>query len=733
MHKNLEKYGKYLLFLIPILPLLFIDGYFYPFVLMRAVFFRSIILIALAIFLYIAFKDKGALIHLKIKQDKIFVLFTTFVAIMFTTSIFGTHFYNSFFATLERLQGVVYWLFLLVYILLLKFYFRTSKDWMAFFKITILVSFVASIYAILQKFSLIDVFHSGIDRAEGTLGNAAFLGSYLLLAVILGFWLFLREQNKIWKYSILIINLFNIFVLYLTLTRSALLALLVFFTVWIFTGASSFSRKYKMISRGVLALMLILVVLSIIFRDYLANLDNDIINRLFVISLDSPVIKNRLLVWQGALQNIGNYFWLGLGMNNFDVLFNKYFHPGISEDWFDRSHNAFLDIFIMTGIFGLLNYLFLIVYSMWILIKNRAKDILLYSTFFALLAAHSVNNLFVFDTLNTSFILLAVLAFISFKFLLKSEEPQTGLKEVPKDKPWLKPILFLVALLIPLAFYYVVYQPAMLNKNTYKGVERILINKEASYKAFSKHLGYKFASNEIAFQTLTAFDILESNNPSVENKIRFKELTYNSFKEAHKFYPQDVRINMHMAQFIINNYSDIEKINEAIILIEEAKELSPNRPEVYYLLGQTYIIIEEVDKTIVVLKDLMERLPTLADPKFILANILYSQDKEAAQAQFNEAINMEYNKNVLNYQRIIEFYLAGEDYEAVLPYYLDLINLKPEDYRYKIDLAQVYYFVNDLESAVEQINIIQNNAPELIPQFQEAVDAILGAYNKSLE
>ena len=242
---------------------------------------------------------------------------------MFTTSIFGTHFYNSFFATLERLQGVVYWLFLLVYILLLKFYFRTSKDWMAFFKITILVSFVASIYAILQKFSLIDVFHSGIDRAEGTLGNAAFLGSYLLLAVILGFWLFLREQNKIWKYSILIINLFNIFVLYLTLTRSALLALLVFFTVWIFTGASSFSRKYKMISRGVLALMLILVVLSIIFRDYLANLDNDIINRLFVISLDSPVIKNRLLVWQGALQNIGNYFWLGLGMNNFDVLFNK--------------------------------------------------------------------------------------------------------------------------------------------------------------------------------------------------------------------------------------------------------------------------------------------------------------------------------------------------------------------------------------------------------------------------
>ena len=122
MHKNLEKYGKYLLFLIPILPLLFIDGYFYPFVLMRAVFFRSIILIALAIFLYIAFKDKGALIHLKIKQDKIFVLFTTFVAIMFTTSIFGTHFYNSFFATLERLQGVVYWLFLLVYILLLKFY-----------------------------------------------------------------------------------------------------------------------------------------------------------------------------------------------------------------------------------------------------------------------------------------------------------------------------------------------------------------------------------------------------------------------------------------------------------------------------------------------------------------------------------------------------------------------------------------------------------------------------------
>lgn len=727
MHRNLEKYGKYLLFLIPILPLLFIDGYFYPFVLMRAVFFRTIILITLAIFLYIVSQDKLVLARLKLKQDKIFILFATFVSIMLVTSIFGLDFYKSFFATLERLQGVVYWLFLLLYLFLLKFYFKSTKDWMVFFKITYFVSFLVSAYAILQRFSVIDVFHAGTDRAEGTLGNPAFLGSYLLLIIILGLWLFVREENKIWKYSILGINFLNIFVLYLTLTRSALLAFLVFFVAWIFMGASGFSRKYKIIARITVVLIIILFILIIVFRNFLISLDNDIISRLFVISLDSPVIKNRLLVWQGALQNIGDYFWFGMGMNNFDILFNKFFHPGITEDWFDRSHNAFLDIFIMTGIFGLFNYLLLIVYSMWTLIKNRSKDILLYATFFALLIAHSINNLFVFDTLNTSFILIAIFAFISFQFL-SSLEQKIIKQNNTKARLYLYPVLVFAFILIPVAFYYVVYQPVMLNKATYQGVSQILVNKEASYKGFSKHLGHKFASNEIAFQNLTAFDNLMDNNPSVENKVRFLNMTYDSFTQARKFYSKDVRINLHMAQFIINNYSDSEKINEAIVLIEDAKKLSPKRPEVYYLLGQIYIKMGNVDMAINALEELMTELPDLADPKFILANIVYSQDKERARGYFNEAISMDYGKYVLNYKRIIEFLLADKDYDAALPYYLDLVKLAPNEYIYRIDLAQVYYILGDVDSAVEQINIIKASDPSLLDNFQDIVNMILKEY-----
>ena len=109
---KLSRINKWLLFSIPILPLLFIDGFFYPFVLGRTIFFRGVILIVATIQLYLFFKKSV----FKWYKNWSLILFGGLVGWFFVSSLFGLDFYKSFFSTFERFEGVVLWIFLWVYL-----------------------------------------------------------------------------------------------------------------------------------------------------------------------------------------------------------------------------------------------------------------------------------------------------------------------------------------------------------------------------------------------------------------------------------------------------------------------------------------------------------------------------------------------------------------------------------------------------------------------------------------
>ena len=86
---------------------------------------------------------------------------------------------------------------------------------------------------------------------------------------------------------------------------------------------------------------------------------------------------------------------------------------------------------------------------------------------------------------------------------------------------------------------------------------------------------------------------------------------------------------------------------------------------------------------------------------------------------------MRYEESVLNYQRILEFLIINKEYSEALPFYLKLIENQPNDFQYRVDLAQVYYILGDFDKAIEQINIIEKNKPEILENFQDIVNMIL--------
>ena len=116
LNLKLAKINKWLLYLIPILPLLFIDGFFYPFVLGRTIFFRFIILLVGAVQTYL-FLGKP---NFSLKKNWPFIFLGLLVAWYLFSAALGLDFYKSFFSTFERFEGLLLWVLLLLYLLLLK-------------------------------------------------------------------------------------------------------------------------------------------------------------------------------------------------------------------------------------------------------------------------------------------------------------------------------------------------------------------------------------------------------------------------------------------------------------------------------------------------------------------------------------------------------------------------------------------------------------------------------------
>src|SRR5581483_2274683 len=95
---------------------------------------------------------------------------------------------------------------------------------------------------------------------------------------------------------------------------------------------------------------------------------------------------------------------LGVGPENFTYLADKYFDNSLSyaNAFFDKPHNALLEVLVTTGVMGLVVYLGLIgtiIYGFVKLYqKNRISKFGL-AVLVAAIVAYHVQNFFVFDTI----------------------------------------------------------------------------------------------------------------------------------------------------------------------------------------------------------------------------------------------------------------------------------------------------------------------------------------------
>ena len=201
-------------------PLLAHQEFIFPYIYLKNIAFRALVLLMVFFIAWYAILNK----KLVFKKHYILYALASFVFVQFLATIFGKNIYNSFWSNFERMEGWIYLFLLLILFLVLINIFHKTKDWVAIFRFSIMVSSAVILYDIFGRLGWISA--TLIQSSSGTIGNTSFFGGYLLFNTFFAGILFLIDKVKSWRIFYAVIFLLNFSMIFVNASRASVLGLL---------------------------------------------------------------------------------------------------------------------------------------------------------------------------------------------------------------------------------------------------------------------------------------------------------------------------------------------------------------------------------------------------------------------------------------------------------------------------------------------------------------------------
>jgi len=262
-------------------PLIFSQTVF-PLVVGKAIWFRSMILILSALWGLLIIRERKYLPE----QNFTFLLFGLVLLLQIISAVAGHSLVNSFWGNLERMQGIVQSVHLLVFSLILFSIFRSFKEWIFILRSVVLVGLLVSFFGFLESFgifmpNLLNIPFAPVTLDQNnlslgsTLGNSVYLSWYLSIIIFIATGLIFYDI-KAKGISLLTLtektSMLNIVTLFFSLwcvlynfSRGAILSVVIgviFFVVM--TLISSRHKKLRILSAGFLSILFIGIVFILI-------------------------------------------------------------------------------------------------------------------------------------------------------------------------------------------------------------------------------------------------------------------------------------------------------------------------------------------------------------------------------------------------------------------------------------------------------------------------------------
>ena len=440
---SLVKAIKTGLFALLLTPVVVDKDFYFLFVGPKSLYFMAIVEVVFFLWIFLIWKWKQYRPNFK---NPVIVAVLAFLAISFVSAIFGANFSISFWSKFERMGGVLMLGHLAALAIVASSVLKIG-DWHRLFGANAIVALIVGFDAIFNN----DPNAGG----GGFIGNDSFWGAYILFNIFLVFYLFFSKKwsgskkLRIFAASAFFLLVFCLLIegapIWLNLgmfhaqqtnpnilpsagllhdifdsgARAVKLSLIFGLSlVGILWLATRKNRKLKLAGRGILA-ALVVGVLSVIV---LSTLPGNLVSSQMQARFGERTVHGRVVVWQIAWKGFLERPLLGWGPENFDLVFTKFYNPCFGspscpgEIWFDQAHNIIFDTLVTTGIIGLAGYLAIFASALWMLWKKYregAVDFAAAGVFTGLLAAYFLQNLTVFDMIDSYFMFFLSLGFIA--------------------------------------------------------------------------------------------------------------------------------------------------------------------------------------------------------------------------------------------------------------------------------------------------------------------------------
>ncbi len=594
MEKKLMHILKFLLIATLFVPLLvFPSSYIFPFIVPKIIWFRSLVVLALAFYfglLAINFEEYRP------KINSLNIVILLFI-LSFTISTFtGVDPYHSFWDNHERMLGLFTLVHYVVFYFIITSVFKTWKDWQWTLRFFLAAGSLVMLIGILQKINPDLLMNNGNPRVSSTLGNAIYLGGYGVFMAFAGLFNYIKEKHQLWKYFSLAAVVLGLAGMSASGTRGSVLGLLVgvVITIVVYAVLAGENRRVKYGLWGFLGLILLIIFFLYSFRSTQFIKEMPAVGRAVNTTWSDIKDSPRWIAWEIAVEAWKERPLFGWGPNNYFYAFNKYYNPrslefGYGETWFDNAHNIILNTLAVQGFFGLLFYLLLYSASFHLLFKgyrqnNIDKHILALG--YGFLVAHFIGNVTVFENPTSYLYFMYWLAMVNGLSSCKEEKTVSGTRQVGYGT-----MSLLIAFSLIIIFVTNV-QPARANKMTLEAIRALNQNPTKSLEQIKLVLGFNSPHiddirSDIA-RALTAIIGTENNQLSQAIRPELFITVYGELQKNVELHPLDIRNQMNLAQLAEIGYQltgDSEFMSQQKSYLLDAYSKSPRRQQLVYMLA----------------------------------------------------------------------------------------------------------------------------------------------------
>lgn len=741
MIRGLERAFPYLLLSPAVLTLIYIDGLLYPYLTPKTILFRGVCILLLGAFAALALS--GRQFYFSRLRNPLSWIPAALLVWSYISSLFGFDFYHSFWSIFDRGDGLLTLTILSGFFYLTLLYADTAFI-KRLFAVIVWAASISAVFGILQWIQ----WASGIDiplipgeaeRVSSTFGNPTFFSSYMALSLFITL-LLARDLSPKWQKWAYAGGALQILGILAAATRGTLLALVVAGFFALAYSAWKGSERYRTYARFGLAGVLVVAALFFVFRTQLASVPFAPIQRLALISLADPTVESRLFIWKNVVTDVlqnPKELLLGVGSEHIAVVFNRFYDPTkIIEEWFDRTHNAFLDYLVQYGIFGLVLYIALLaafLYESWRLVRSDNADMRYRGLLFLLIAiTYAAQNFFVFDTALTLWLFLILFACL-FVWKNGSTANRLPIRTLPQWLPL--GVGVLVALLaIPVSI-----QPLRANIALAEGYLYQLVDARRSTAAIEK--GWKlgtYADMEYGYQLYEWYT--ERQGPRLDGEERL--VAYRKARDVleanYARYPYDARTVTYFAH-VLDVAPKGEEPDDAYVrsVLARAIEFSPKRIQPRYLLANVSIKKGDAapvgsaakrqyyEEAIGDLESYSALVPEFAEPYYIIATLYQVLGNVKAAEEWAAKGLAAYTKQDTNTaRRASRYYVTAQDWKNAARFLKDVILAEPENYPVLYDLAKAEYLAGNPGRAREIVEELRQKAPGLVetdPNFLRAL------------